>query len=236
MIQLKNVTLGYGNVRLVRNIDITIPNASLTALIGRNGSGKSTLLRAMAGIGKISEGEIYLDDICIAELSTRDKAKRMAFVNTERSRVPNLRCRDIVAMGRAPYTGWAGSLQKIDREIIDKSLIRVGMGNYADRTMDKMSDGECQRITIARALAQDTSNILLDEPTSFLDMPARYELCELLSDLSYNHKKTVVFSTHELDIAMKYADYILLITDNKALMGTPQEIKHDIRNAFALNF
>ena len=137
-------------------------------------------------------------------------AQQVAFVTTERIRIANLSCRDVVALGRAPYTNWIGRMQPEDEAIVMQSLEKVGMASYAFRTMDKMSDGECQRVMIARALAQQTPIILLDEPTSFLDMPNRYELCHLLTDLAYKDNKCIMFSTHELDIAQSLCDTIAL--------------------------
>ena len=136
-----------------------------------------------------------------------------------------MRCRDLVGLGRAPYTDWVGHLSKRDNEIITTSLELVGMKDYVDRTLDTMSDGECQRIMIARALAQDTPNILLDEPTSFLDLPNRYQLMELLGDLAHNHGKTILLSTHELDIALSKGDNIALI-DTPELKILPTSDAH----------
>lgn len=183
----------------------------LTALIGRNGTGKSTLLRAIAGLNRCYSGKIILDGHDIACMKTEDMAKTLAVVTTERTRIANLRCKDVVAIGRAPYTNWIGRMQETDKEIVMQSLISVGMEAYANRTMDKMSDGECQRVMIARALAQDTPIILLDEPTSFLDMPNRYELVALLRRLVHDEKKCIMFSTHELDIALSMCDSIALL-------------------------
>lgn len=210
MIELRNVGIGYGKRTLVDGADAEFSPASLTALVGRNGSGKSTLLRAIAGLGKINGGEIIVDEKTHFA-SAMERARSIAFVNTQRVRIANMRCRDLVGLGRAPYTDWAGSLSIHDKEIVEQSLATVGMADYADRTLDTMSDGECQRIMIARALAQDTPNILLDEPTSFLDIPNRYQLMTLLSDLAHNQGKTIILSTHELDIALTTADTIALI-------------------------
>ena len=138
-------------------------------------------------------------------------AQQVAFVTTERIRISNLACRDVVALGRAPYTNWIGRMQAEDEAIVMQSLEKVGMASYSFRTMDKMSDGECQRVMIARALAQQTPVILLDEPTSFLDMPNRYDLCRLLADLAHKDNKCIIFSTHELDIAQSLCDTIALI-------------------------
>lgn len=210
MIELRNVGIGYGKRTLVEEADALFSPASLTALVGRNGSGKSTLLRAIAGLGKINGGEIMVDGKTHFA-SAMERARSIAFVNTQRIRIANMRCRDLVGLGRAPYTDWAGNLSTHDKEIVEQSLATVGMADYADRTLDTMSDGECQRVMIARALAQDTPNILLDEPTSFLDIPNRYQLMTLLSDLAHNQGKTIILSTHELDIALTTADTIALI-------------------------
>lgn len=213
MIELRDFSIGYGDRRLYDHVDATFSDGQLTAFIGRNGTGKSTLLRAIAGLNPHYEGEILLDGRDIRKMRPGELAKTIAFVTTERTRIANLRCEDVVAIGRAPYTNWIGRLQDADREIVMKSLSSVGMSDYATRTMDKMSDGECQRIMIARALAQDTPTILLDEPTSFLDMPNRYGLVALLRRLAHDEGKCVIFSTHELDVALRMCDTIALVDD-----------------------
>lgn len=211
MIELRGFSIGYGKRMLLSDVNVEIGDARLTALIGRNGSGKSTLLRAIAGLNPHYTGEILVEGKDIRDMSAPQMARSLAFVNTERTRIANLRCGDVVAIGRAPYTNWIGHLQAADRAIVKQSLELVGMSDYAQRTMNTMSDGECQRIMIARALAQDTPVILLDEPTSFLDMPNRYELVALLRKLAHERGKCVLFSTHELDIAMLLCDSIALV-------------------------
>lgn len=211
MIQLEALTLGYGQQILLDHVSANLDGGGLIALLGRNGSGKSTLLRATAGLGTIKSGRILLAGKDLAELQPEELARTVSFVTTEKVRIPNLKCRDVVALGRAPYTNWVGRLQPQDREIVAKSLALLDMSAYAERTMDQMSDGECQRIMIARALAQDTPIILLDEPTSFLDLPNRYELGILLQKLAHKQNKCILFSTHELDIALTLCDSIALI-------------------------
>lgn len=211
MIELKNFTIGYDRRTLLAEVNTTIAAGQLTALIGRNGSGKSTLLRAIAALNPRYKGEIIVNGKNIRTLHSNEMARTLAFVTTERTRIANLRCADVVAIGRAPYTNWIGRMQAQDREIVMNSLQAVGMSAYANKTMDCMSDGECQRIMIARALAQSTPVILLDEPTSFLDMPGRYELCSLLGQLAHDQGKCIMFSTHELDIAQSLTDSIALI-------------------------
>lgn len=212
MIRFENLTLGYGSRTLIDSLSGHIPSGGLTALVGRNGTGKSTLLRAIAALGPKQRGEIILCGKRIEELSPTEMAKTVALVTTDKVRITNLRCRDVVALGRAPYTNWIGRIQPQDEAIVGEALASVGMSDYADRTMDSMSDGECQRIMIARALAQQTSIILLDEPTAFLDMPNRYELCTLLRRLAHEERKCILFSTHELDIALELCDSIALIS------------------------
>ncbi|MDE5903568.1 MAG: ABC transporter ATP-binding protein [Muribaculaceae bacterium] len=224
MISLRHLSLGYRSATLLDDVAAEFPQGTLTALIGRNGTGKSTLLRALAGLNPHYSGEILIDGTPLRELKGPELARRMAFVNTERTRIPNLRCRDVVAMGRAPYTNWIGRLADTDRQAVSDALRAINMEDYADRHMDRMSDGECQRIMIARALAQDTPNILLDEPTSFLDLPNRYRLVELLSQLAHTRNKCIIFSTHELDIALRRADRIALLADRTLYNLTAREM------------
>jgi iron complex transport system ATP-binding protein len=211
MIRFDNIRLGYGNRTLIENLSATVERGALTALVGRNGTGKSTLLRAIAQLGEVLSGEILLDGRPLQTLAPSEMASMVAFVTTDKVRIANLRCRDVVALGRAPYTNWIGRMQEQDKAIVEQALESVDMSDYADKTMDRMSDGECQRIMIARALAQQTPIILLDEPTAFLDMPNRYELCTLLRRLAHEEQKCILFSTHELDIALSLCDAIALI-------------------------
>lgn len=211
MIQIENLTLGYGKRMLLDHVSASLSKGKLTALIGRNGTGKSTLLRAIGGLNKRYEGSIRLNGRLLSGMSPQETATTVAFVTTERIRIANLSCHDVVALGRAPYTDWIGRLSRRDEEAVRTSLRQIGMEEYARRTLDKMSDGECQRVMIARALAQDTPVILLDEPTSFLDMPNRYEVCSLLAGLARKEGKCILFSTHELDIAFSLCDSIALI-------------------------
>ena len=220
MIRFENLTLGYGDRTLIHSLTGGVKRGELTALVGRNGTGKSTLLRAIAQLGEIHSGDILLNGKPTADITSAELATLVAFVTTDKVRIANLRCRDVVALGRAPYTNWIGRMQKQDNEIVEQSLAAVGMSDYADKTMDRMSDGECQRIMIARALAQQTPIILLDEPTAFLDMPNRYELCTLLSRLAHDEGKLILFSTHELDIALTLADSIALV-DTPRLVHMP---------------
>ena len=220
MIELKELTLGYGQRTLLETVNARITGGQLVALLGRNGTGKSTLLRAMMGLEKPQSGEITLQGKNIASLKPEKLARNISFVTTDKVRIANLRCKDVVALGRAPYTNWIGQLQPEDQKRVDDAMQLVGMSGYAEKTMDKMSDGECQQSMIARALTQDNQDILLNKPTAFLDLPNRYELCLLLKKLAQEEKKCVLFSTHDLDIALSLCDSIMLI-DNPQMYTLP---------------
>ena len=177
-ISLHGLTLAYGRRVLLRDADAVLPQGSITALIGRYGTGKSTLLRAIAGLGTAT-GEIRLCGKPLAALTALQRA-------SDKIRIANLACEDVVALGRAPYTNWIGRMQQADRDIVSRSLSLVGMSSFARKTMDRMSDGECQRILIARALAQDTPVILLDEPTASLDGANRQVVIDLIREVRGN--------------------------------------------------
>ena len=220
MIELRDICLSFAERTLISNASAHFACGTMTALLGRNGTGKSTLLRAIAALGKVQGGEIWIDGREISTLSSVELARRVAFVNTERIDVEALTVYDLVAVGRSPYTDWMGRLKTDDERVIERSMQIAGVENMAQRMVSTLSDGECQRVMIARALAQDTPIILLDEPTAFLDLPNRYELCTLLSRLAHDEGKCIIFSTHELDIALSLADSIALV-DTPVLRHLP---------------
>lgn len=222
MITLQNLTIGFGQRVLLDNVSTCFQTGQLTSLIGCNGSGKSTLLKAIGGLNNKYSGEILIAGENIKNIPPRKLAETIAFVNTQRPRMANLKCKDVVALGRSPYTNWHGKLSDKDREIINSAVGLVGMEGYMNREFNSLSDGESQKIMIARAIAQDTKVILLDEPTSFLDLPTRYELVSLLKRLTAEQGKTIIYSTHELDISMKFSDSIALI-DDRQLVNLPVE-------------
>ena len=220
MIELRNITLAFGSNKLISDASARFSRGNMVALLGRNGTGKSTLLRAIAGLGKVEMGDIIIDGNISTTLSATERAERIAFVNTERVDVDALTVRELVGIGRSPYTNWIGRLPTEDSKIVEHAMEVTGVMKFAERRVNTLSDGEAQRAMIARALAQDTPIILLDEPTSFLDLPNRYELCRLLGDLAHKENKCVIFSTHELDIALSLADSIALV-DTPRLVHMP---------------
>lgn len=229
MITLQQLTLGFNSRTLLNNCNATFEQGSLTALVGRNGAGKSTLLRILAALDTPQAGNVIINNTPISSLNAEQRARLISFVSTQRVRVSNLKCKDVVAIGRTPYTNWMGSLQEQDKQCVAHALEAVGMTAFADRPIDTLSDGECQRIMIARALAQQTPIILLDEPTAFLDIPNRFEICRLLATLAHTENKTIIFSTHDIDAAMPVCDNVAIL-DNCALNIKPIDSAKELLN------
>ncbi len=223
MITLDNITLSYGRRTLLSGVCAEFAAGELTALVGRNGAGKSTLLRSVIGVECPAAGRVLLDGADTAALAPDALARTIAFVGTEKVRIANLRCEDVVATGRAPYTNWVGRMQDADRRIVAESLRAVGMESFAGRDICSLSDGEAQRIMIARALAQQTPTIVLDEPTAFLDIPTRFEVCRLLQRLAHDERKCILFSTHDLDSALPVCDSLAIIDGSKLLRPSTAE-------------
>lgn len=227
MIRLENISLSYGSRTILRDISLHLRAGELCALVGRNGAGKSTLLRALT-----SNGNTIINGTPLAQLSAEKLAQTIAIVTTERIRIENLLIEDLVAMGRAPYTNWVGYLQDIDREIVREAIEVVGMSSFVGRDTSSLSDGELQRVMIARAIAQQTPIILLDEPTAFLDIPTRFEICRLLANLAHDEGKTILFSTHDVDSALPVCDSFAII-ENEALHLLPtSEAEAEIERIF----
>ncbi len=219
-IDLNRIALAYGARTLLHEASASLPAGSLTALIGRNGAGKSTLLRVVAGLEEPAAGSVALCGRPLAACSPQERAAVVSFVATEKIRIADLASEEVVALGRAPYTDWTGRLRPEDRALVARALELVGMAAFARKSLDRMSDGECQRVMIARALAQDTPVILLDEPTAFLDLPSRYELAMLLRRLAHEEGKCILFSTHDIDVALGFCDFAALI-DTPSLCCLP---------------
>lgn len=219
-VELRAVTLGYGSRTLVADASVGFGWGELTALIGRNGTGKSTLLRTIAALARPQSGSITIQGRPLESLSRKEIAARIAFVSTDDVRVQNLHVWDVVSLGRAPYTNWVGRLTEDDERVVREALKLVGMQGFEQASMDSLSDGERQRVMIARALAQDTPIILLDEPTAFLDLPNKYEICLLLKRLAHQQGKCIIFSTHDLSIAIELCDTLAMIEGGKFHHGT----------------
>lgn len=215
MIRLTDFSTGFHSAKpLVTCAEGSIPRGSLCALVGRNGSGKSTLLRCLGGENRHYTGTIEIAGHPLP-LSPPKMARMVATVTTARFRIPHLTVREAVASGRAPYTSWTGRLAEADRRAVDEAMSHTHTHPLAHRLTDTLSDGEFQRVMIARAIAQETPVMLLDEPTSFLDVPGRRDVVNLLRYLTAQIGVTVLFSTHEVDLALSSCTHAAVIDGGK---------------------
>ena len=221
---LRHLSVGYRRRVVLANLNLSAAGCELVALIGRNGLGKSTLLRTIAGLQPASSGEITIAGKPLEQYSRSELAEVLSIVSTDPVGVSHLTVRQLVSFGRFPYTNWIGKLTEEDTGLVEEAMQLVGIRSLADKNLHEISDGERQRAMIARALAQDTHLILLDEPTAFLDLPNRYELVHLLQRLTRTKRKTILFSTHDLNIAMREADKLWLITDDALYEGAPEDL------------
>lgn len=205
-ILLDGLSIGYRGRTIMQGCSMGVRRGRLTCLIGANGEGKSTLLRTLAGLQPPIAGRLLIEGREITSLSRRELAEKVAVVLTDRADTLAMTARETVAMGRAPYTGFWGTLTDDDRRAVDRSLARVGILELASRRLSTLSDGERQKAMIAKALAQHTDIILLDEPTAFLDYPSKVEILKLLRQLSKEEAKTILMSTHDINLAVRLAD------------------------------
>ncbi len=206
-------------------INATLRQGMLTCLLGANGSGKSTLLRSLVGFQPLLKGRILIGEQDISEIPASRMASLVGVVLTERPDVPNMTVRSLVGLGRSPFTGFWGSLDERDKEIVDESISLVGIEELAERTLDTLSDGERQKALIAKALAQSTPVILLDEPTAFLDYPGKADLLLLLRRIALDGNKTILMSTHDIELALQLADTLWLVDKRLGFStGTPSEL------------
>ncbi|MBI1294069.1 ATP-binding cassette domain-containing protein [bacterium] len=230
VLQTENLAIGYrhtGRADLVisRNLDLRLRRGELVCLLGPNGAGKSTLMRTLAGLQPALAGTILLDGDPPADLTAREMARRLSIVLTERVDVGNLSAQELVALGRHPYTDWWGNLTVHDEEVVRWAVRVVGAGALAERPIQELSDGERQKVMIARALAQEPLLILLDEPTAFLDLPRRVEVMGLLRNLARHTGRAILLSTHDLDLALRSADRLwLMAADGGMVTGAPEDL------------
>ena len=227
-IYTEQMTVGYDGKPLIENIGIGVRRGEILTLIGPNGSGKSTILKSMIKQLRLIAGTVVLDGRDMAVLRERDVAKKLAIVMTERIRGELMTCWDIAATDRYPYTGRLGILSKEDRAIVDAAIETVHASDFADRPFSAISDGQRQRILLARAIAQQPEIIVLDEPTSFLDVKHKLELLDILKTMVRKNNVAVIASLHELDLAEKISDRVVCVAHNRIdRCDTPENIFSD---------
>lgn len=229
VLSAKELTVGYrkGNSTspVISGLNLSLSRGKLVALIGANGIGKSTLLRTLVGNQPPLEGEVSISGIRIGEISRKDLSLLLGIVNTERTQAGALTVREVVSLGRQPYTGFLGILSKNDKSIVEKAMQDAGILHKASSFLAELSDGERQKVMIAKALAQCTPIIILDEPTAFLDVASRMETMLLLHNLAHKQNKAVLLSSHDLSQSMMLADELWVVTnDRKIISGNTEDV------------
>ncbi len=232
---IENLSIGYHadnkDIVIASKLNITLKSGQLVALLGENGSGKSTLIRTLCNLQDSLEGNIFISGKRIS----KKNSKSIAVVLTSPVYAPNYTVYDMVSAGRYPYTNWLGKLSKLDHNIISTAINSVGISNLANRQIYQLSDGEHQRMMIAKALAQQSDIIILDEPTAHLDLINRVEVTKLLQKLAKEENKLILMATHELDLALQMADRLWLMSNGTIEEGAPEDmvIKGVLQKIFA---
>jgi len=233
----KQLSVGYSGKVLIHDINLSVEKGRILTLIGPNGSGKSTILKTITRHLEKIAGVIVLENQNLAKLSNKELAKRLSVMLTERINPELMTCEQVVAMGRYPYTNYFGTMTAQDREIVKESLRMVRAEELADRPFTDISDGQRQRIMLARAICQQPEIIVLDEPTSYLDIRHKIELLDILRKMASEKNVAVVMSLHEIDLAAKVSDQIICVKgDQIRLFGTPEEVFSDesVKNLYEL--
>jgi len=224
ILSVSNLAIGFPERLIIPSINASVYQGELVSVIGHNGTGKSTLLRTLAGIRKKLSGEIRINGKDTSLITRKEFASMVGYVSTEQVNAPDMKVYDLVALGRFAYTNWMGSITGEDKKIIFDSIDKVGLSRLIYSNIGELSDGEKQRAMIARVLAQDTSILVMDEPTAFLDLRNRYEIIHLLQSLAVSGKKTIILSTHDLQSALGESDKIWLLTDGALEEGAPEDL------------
>ena len=232
----KDLQIGYASKKernaVASDISITLDSGKLIALIGANGIGKSTLLRTLTGIQKPLSGELFLNGKAIFKYSAPEIAKQLSIVLTESLPPSNLSVFEVIALGRQPYTNWIGKLTDEDISKINEAMELTQITSLSDKKHYEISDGQLQKVLVARALAQDTPLIILDEPTTHLDLLHKESLLKLLKKLASQTRKSILYSTHDLYLALQLSDEIIVMNAEKTVQDTPENlIKSGILNS-----
>ncbi len=221
---VKDVSIGYENTKIVSNINFNVSPGELTGIIGVNGIGKSTLLRTLAGLQPVLSGTIYLNGKHLNKYKSKNLACVLSLVLTESVATKNMTVLELVTLGRQPYTNWIGKLSKNDTIKINEALELLHLEDLKLKKCYQLSDGQLQRVMIARALAQDTSVILLDEPTTHLDLFHKVQILKLLKSIAKETQKAILFTSHEIEIIIQLCDSILVLNGDKNSFGSPAKL------------
>lgn len=233
----RKLTLAYDQAIVLNELDLAIPSGHITALVGSNGCGKSTLLRGLARLLKPVKGTVYLDSASIFKLSTKEVAKQLGMLPQSPVAPEGLTVRELVAQGRYPHQGWLQQWSEEDERFTEEALAITNMTELSERPLDSLSGGQRQRAWIAMALAQNTTILLLNEPTTFLDLAYQIEILDLLYDLNQAEGRTIVMVLHDLNQACRYADFIIALRKGQIVaQGIPTEVMTEgmVREVFGL--
>ena len=237
-ISTEGLSLGYGETMIIDELNVSIPKGEITVFIGSNGCGKSTLLRSLARLMKPMGGSVLLEGHSIAKLPTKEVAKQLAILPQGPEAPEGLTVHQLVKQGRYPYQNWLKQWSKQDEEAVNRALKSTKMEDLADRTVDSLSGGQRQRAWIAMTLAQETDIILLDEPTTYLDMTHQIEILDLLFDLNEKEQRTIVMVLHDLNLACRYDHHLVAIKDKSIYAeGRPETVINCdlVKNVFDMN-
>jgi iron complex transport system ATP-binding protein len=223
-INISNLSIGYQNQPLIEQINIDSNLGQFISIIGRNGEGKSTLIKTLTSLIEPIKGNISIADQSLFELSEIEKSRLISVVLTNKIAIHNINVFDFVAYGRYPYTNWLGIKTNTDNTIISDAITLCNINHLSNKLYTELSDGERQKVNIARAIAQNTPIIILDEPTAHLDLVNKIEVFKLLKLLVQQHQKTIIISTHQIELAIQLSDSIWLINQQKVIHATPNEI------------
>ena len=230
VISLSQLSVGYTlSHPVISDINLELRSGQLACLIGENGIGKSTLLKTLTGFLPKLKGSLLLGNRDIESFSQRELARQVSIVLTQKPDVQNLTIEEIIGLGRSPYTGFFGRLRAEDRKVVDDAIATMGIEKLRGRMIQTLSDGERQKVMIAKALAQETPIILLDEPTAFLDFPSKAETFQSLQRMAHERDKLILLSTHDLELAVRFADSLLEVKKGALQAVTATEVKASIR-------
>ena len=230
VISLSQLSVGYSlSHPVISDINLELRSGQLACLIGENGIGKSTLLKTLTGFLPKLKGSLLLGNRDIDSFSQRELARQVSIVLTQKTDVQNLTIEEIIGLGRSPYTGFFGRLRAEDRKVVDDAIATMGIEKLRGRMIQTLSDGERQKVMIAKALAQETPIILLDEPTAFLDFPSKAETFQSLQRMAHERDKLILLSTHDLELAVRFADSLLEVKKGTLQAVSASEVKASIR-------
>jgi len=231
-LKIENLSVGYFDKPVLKQVNLTAESGDLVVMLGKNGAGKSTLIKSIAGIIPVQQGKVYINDSCLEEISSKERARYTGVVLTDRIDV-DMKVYEFISLGRQAFTGYFDHLSAKDKQVINDYIGRLNMGHYVDKNIHQLSDGELQKVLIARVLVQETPVVLLDEPTAHLDLENKAMIFKLLQELSKKQNKIVIVSTHDINLVLPLV-YNIWLVDKQHVLEI-QKNSHKIAHLFNSN-